>query len=163
MPHKHWIYPETYGMIQYIDTVPDCDVGERACCVLKEVEAKMSIRNALAEVKMSIAVTFSLGSQKNNRREQEIISGNNRAVGTITAVKICWWIKVNTKSFRRHMLDGAKFPHIIDFAYIVNGVAYRGSRCVNWYMRCPGKGETITVFYDRDKPAQCAVTFGVSL
>lgn len=122
----------------------------------------MGILTALAEAKMSILTTFDLGNGK--KASAKIISENNKTIGTITAVKTCWWIKVNTKPFRRHALDGAKFPHIIYFTYTVNGAAYRGSSCVDWHLRCPYKGETIPVFYDESDPARCAVSpSGVSL
>lgn len=122
----------------------------------------MSILTALAEVKMSIFTTFHLGNGR--KASAKIISENNQTTGTITAVKTCWWIKINTKPFRRHMLDGAKFPHIIYFTYAVNGAAYQGSSCVDWQLRCPNKGETVTVFYNETDPAKCAVSpSGVSL
>ena len=122
----------------------------------------MSILTALSEVKMSILTTFNLGNGK--KISEKIISENERTTGMITSVKTCWWIKINTKPFRRHMLDGAKFPHIIRFTYTVNGAAYQGSSCVDWHLRCPNKGETVTVFYDKDDPAQYAVSpSGVSL
>ena len=122
----------------------------------------MSILTALSEVKMSILTTFNLGNGK--KISEKIISENERTTGMITSVKTCWWIKINTKPFRRHMLDGAKFPHIIRFTYTVNGAAYQGSSCVDWHLRCPNKGETVTVFYDKDDPAQYAVSpSGISL
>ena len=116
----------------------------------------MSILTALAEVKMSILTTFHLGNGE--KISEKIISENERTTGTITAVKTCWWIKINTKAARLHALDGAKFPHIIHFTYTVNGAAYQGSSCVDWHLRCPNKGETVTIFYDKDDPAQYAVS-----
>ena len=122
----------------------------------------MSILVALAEVKMSLQTTFHLGNGK--RAAEKIVSENKKTTGTITAVKTCWWIKINTKAARLHALDGAKFPHIIYFTYTVNGAAYQGSSCVDWHLRCPNKGETVTVFYGKNDPAQYAVSpSGVSL
>ena len=122
----------------------------------------MSVLTAFAEVKLSILTTFNPGNGK--KISEKIISENKKTTGTITSVKTCWWIKINTKPFRRHALDGAKFPHIIYFTYTVNGSAYQGSSCVEWYLRCPNKGETVTVFYDKSDPAQYAVSpSGVSL
>lgn len=126
----------------------------------------MRILNTFAEVKMSLLTTF--GPESYSRKQQdmaeEIISENHRTSGIITAVKDCWWIKVNTKAFRRHALDGAKFPHIIYFTYTVNGAAYQGSSCVDWHLRRPCKGERITVFYDKSDPAKYTVSpFGASL
>lgn len=106
---------------------------------------------------MNLFRMFGFGSQK-------IISQGYETTGAVTAVDVCWWIKINTKPVRRHPLDGARFPHIITFTYSVNGVSYQGSRYVRYYLRCPGKGETIPVFYDKSDPAQYAVSlYGVSL
>ena len=77
--------------------------------------------------------------------------------GTVTEVKTCWWLKVNTKPVRTHMMDGAVFPHIIHFTYTVGGEAYRGKRYVNWNKRCPETGEKLTVYYEQEAPAKYAV------
>ena len=77
--------------------------------------------------------------------------------GIITEVKTCWWLKVNTKPVRRNMFDGAVFPHIIHFAYIVNGQTHQGKRYVNWHKQCPQKGEKLTVYYEKENPARYAV------
>ena len=126
----------------------------------------MSTLTAFTEIKMSFLSTF--GSEGRRRRQksiaEKIIAENHKTTGVITAVKTCWWIKINTKPFRRHALDGAKFPHIIYFTYTVNGAAYQGSICVDWYLRCPYKGETVTVFYKESDPAKYTVnSFGSSL
>jgi len=99
---------------------------------------------------MSIFKIFGIGGQK-------IISQNQRTVGTVAAVKACWWLKVNTKPVRTHALDGARFPHIIEFTYSVNGRDYSGKRYVSWAVRCPQCGERITVYYDSKNPASYAV------
>lgn len=117
----------------------------------------MGILNALAEVKMSFLTVFPIGKKKCSQENQKIISQNNRANGTITAVKTCWWIKINTKCARLHPNDGAMFPHIIYFSYSVNGLLYHGRRCVNFYLRCPNKGEPVSVFYDGGNPSKCTV------
>ena len=77
--------------------------------------------------------------------------------GTVTEVKTCYWLKVNTKPVRCSAIDGALFPHIIHFTYSVDGQAYKGKRYVNWNKRCPVKGEKITVHYEREKPEKYAV------
>lgn len=83
--------------------------------------------------------------------------------GVVTQVKTCWWLKVNTKPFRRNMFDGAVFPHIIYFTYTVNGQSYQGKRYVNWNKQCPQKGEKLTVYYEKENPAKYAViVYGVS-
>lgn len=123
----------------------------------------MGILRALGEVGISLTDTFGFGRRKLAAEEQRIVSGGCRAAGTVTEVKTCWWIKINTKAFRRHALDGASFPRIIYFSYRVNGVMYRGRSCVSWYLRCPDAHETVAVYYDRDQPEKCAVSLGASL
>lgn len=77
--------------------------------------------------------------------------------GLVTAVKTCWWLKVNTKPIRTHMMDGAAFPHIIHVTYTVSGQTYVGKRYVNWNKRCPETGEKLTVYYEKDNPEKYAV------
>ena len=77
--------------------------------------------------------------------------------GVVTAVKTCWWLKINTKPIRRNMFDGAVFPHIIHFTYIVGGEVYQGKRYVNWNKRCPQKGEKLKVYYEKENPEKYAV------
>ena len=77
--------------------------------------------------------------------------------GVVAEVKTCWWLKVNTKAFRRNMFDGAVFPHVLHFTYTVDGQTYRGKRYVNWNKRCPQKGEKLTVYYEKENPAKYAV------
>lgn len=80
-----------------------------------------------------------------------------QTIATVTDVKRCWWLKVNTKAFRRNMFDGALFPHIIHFTYCVNDQTYTGKRYVNWNKRCPIKDEKVTVYYEADAPEKYAV------
>ena len=77
--------------------------------------------------------------------------------GTVTEGKPCYWFKVNTKPIRKHMADGAVFPHIIHFTYEVNGQGYSGRRFVHYNRRCPVKDEKITVHYEPDFPEKYAV------
>jgi len=77
--------------------------------------------------------------------------------GVVTEVKTCWWLKINTKPIRTHMMDGAVFPHVIHFTYTVSGQTYRGKRYVNWNRRCPEKGEKLIVHYEKENPAKYAV------
>ena len=80
-----------------------------------------------------------------------------RTEGTVTKVDTCYWLKVNTKPVRKHMADGAVFPHIIHFTYCVAGKAYCGKRWVHWSKRCPVKGEKIPVHYEEEQPGKYAV------
>jgi hypothetical protein len=77
--------------------------------------------------------------------------------GTVTAVKTCYWFKVNTKPVRTHAWDGAMYPHIIHFSYSVADVPYTGKRWVMWNRRCSVKDEKITVHYEPDAPEKYAV------
>lgn len=86
----------------------------------------------------------------------EAVAGQ-KTEGVVTQVKTCWWLKVNTKAFRRNMFDGAVFPHIIYFTYTVGNQTYQGKRYVNWNKQCPQKGEKLTVYYEKENPAKYAV------
>jgi len=81
----------------------------------------------------------------------------SQAEGRITRVNTCWWLKINTKSVRTHIGDGAVFPHIIHFTYSVAGQTYSGKRWINWNQRCPVKDEKITVHYEEANPEKYAV------
>ena len=87
-----------------------------------------------------------------------IIKTGGKTSGKVTKVSTCWWPKINTKPVRKHMWDGAVYPHIIDFAYTVNGKEYTGRRYVSWEKTCPQMNETIQVYYDREDPAKYAVS-----
>ena len=80
-----------------------------------------------------------------------------QAEGTVTEVKTCSWFKINTKPVRRHMWDGAVYPHIIHFTYEVDGKCFSGRRFVWYNRRCPVKGEKITVHYEARSPEKFAV------
>ena len=89
--------------------------------------------------------------------DKRILTGGYCTEGRVTEVITCHWLKVNTKPVRTNTLDGARFPHIIHFTYCVSGTEYRGSRFVNWNVRCPVKRGIITVYYDAENPAKYAV------
>jgi len=77
--------------------------------------------------------------------------------GSVTAVKTCYWFKVNTKPVRTHFGDGARYPHIIHVSYQVAGQTYTAKRWVNWNRRCPVIGEKITVYYEESTPENYAI------
>ena len=77
--------------------------------------------------------------------------------GTVTQVKTCWWLKVNTKAVRFGPMDGAMFPHISYFTYTAYGETYQGKRYVNLDKRCPVSGEKLTVYYEKNDPSRYAV------
>jgi hypothetical protein len=81
----------------------------------------------------------------------------SKTEGIVTAVKTCFWLKINTKPVRTHAGDGAMYPHIIHFTYQVNGQPYKGKRWVMWNKRCPVKDERIPVYYEENAPEKFAV------
>ena len=89
--------------------------------------------------------------------EKKIFAQNLSVAGRITAVKKCWWLKVNTKAVRIGPLDGAKFPHIAVFTYEVNGTAYEGKRWVSYEDTPPAVGKEIRVYIDAAEPRKYAV------
>ncbi len=80
-----------------------------------------------------------------------------KTVGTVTNVKTVTAIKVNTKPVRANALDGAKFPHIIEFTYEVNGKEYKGKRFLSYSQFCPPKGSKIEIFYDSADPSKYTI------
>lgn len=77
--------------------------------------------------------------------------------GTVTQVKTCCWLKVNTKAVRTNMADGARFPHILHISYTVDGKTYTAKRWVPWHQRCPVKDEIIAVHYEPEAPEKYGV------
>ncbi len=90
--------------------------------------------------------------------EKHILAKKAAVPGTVTAVKTCWWMKVNQKPFRTHSLDGAAFPHMVSFRYTVDGKDYTSRRFLNWTVRCPAVGGRVTVWFDPEAPARCALS-----
>lgn len=99
---------------------------------------------------MSILQLFGAG-------EKKIFAQNHVVAGRITDVQKCWWLKVNTKPVRKHMWDGAKFPHIAHFVYTVDGVEYAGKRWVSYADTPPMVGKEILVYMDGAEPRKYAV------
>ena len=56
--------------------------------------------------------------------------GNIEVEGIIIKLKKIWWIKINTKTFRKSSLDGATFPYIITVKYTVNDTTYEKNKFV---------------------------------
>jgi len=73
-------------------------------------------------------------------------------MGTVVSVKRQWWLKINTKPFRKNALDGAIFPHVIKVKYTVDGVEYTRKKWVNAGVACPAVGATVSVIYQEKKP-----------
>ncbi len=87
-------------------------------------------------------------------RNKRLISENNRTEGTITSLKECRWLKINTKPVRTHSLDGALFPYVINFKYSVNDIEYKGKKFIGINTRGLKAGEKITVYYDKSRPSR---------
>ena len=94
---------------------------------------------------MNILRLFGIGSDS-------ILSKGQSVPGKVSNVSRCWWLKINTKPVRRHLGDGAVYPHIITFDYQVDNIAYTGKLWIPVRCRAPQKGETIEVFYDQENP-----------
>ncbi len=90
-------------------------------------------------------------------KHRKLLSEGGMVPGKITEVKKCWWIKVNTKPVRSHALDGAEFPHIIKFVYIVDGIEYNGRQLISYKIAPPSVGEELEVYYDKENPSRNAV------
>ena len=45
--------------------------------------------------------------------------------GTVISTNRLWWLKINKKPIRTHLLDGADFPTVITVQYSVSGVNYK--------------------------------------
>ena len=90
-------------------------------------------------------------------KRKRLIAQNNRTEGTITSLKKCWWLKINTKPVRSHSLDGAVFPYIINFKYNVKNTEYRGKKFIGINTMGLSTGQKITVYYNKDRPRKYAL------
>ena len=77
-----------------------------------------------------------------------------RTLGTVISVKTQWWMKVNTKSFRKGALDGATFPHIVKVRYVVDGREIVKRKWLNAWVTAPYVDEKVSVIYKEDKPTK---------
>lgn len=106
---------------------------------------------------MNVFRIFGIGGDK--------IRANNYSVpGTITDVSRCWWLRINTKPIRRFSGDGAVYPSIITFSYVVDNIPYVGKLYIPYRCRVPQAGETIDIYYDPGNPKKYACcAFGPAL
>ncbi len=82
-----------------------------------------------------------------------------RTTGTILSVKKQWWLKVNTKAFRRGPLDGALFPHVIKVRYTVNGIEYLKRIWIGAQYPVPVEGGTVPLVFDEERPDKVRVLY----
>ena len=85
-------------------------------------------------------------------------SGNpfleNTTIGIVLSVKKQLWLKVNTKSIRKHALDGATFPHIVTVKYTVDGNEIVKKKWLKSFVTPPSVNEQVAVIYRTDKPTK---------
>ena len=79
---------------------------------------------------------------------------DKKTFGTILSVKRQWWLKINTKSFRKGPLDGATFPHIVKVKYSVDGNDIIKNKWLGASVTPPCVGDKVTVVYREDNPTK---------
>ncbi len=77
--------------------------------------------------------------------------------GTVTRAIKQRWLKVNTKPIRKHALDGAAFPYIIQVQYQVNGIVYTRHKWIPAGQTVPAPGNTVSVLYDEKRPSKAKI------
>ena len=82
-----------------------------------------------------------------------------RVVGTVLSVKRQWWLKVNTKSFRRGPLDGATFPCVVTVKYVADGQELLRKKWLGPHVTPPCENESVTVVYQTERPRRCRLEF----
>lgn len=61
--------------------------------------------------------------------------------GKVISTNRLWWLKINKKPIRTHLLDGADFPTVITVQYSVSGVNYKKRKFIGVGTNCPKKGK----------------------
>lgn len=79
--------------------------------------------------------------------------------GVVISVKKQWWLKINTKPFRMHSLDGATFPCIIKVKYTVDGKEYTKRKWLNAGIPAPQIGRAVTVIYPLNNPKKAKIYY----
>lgn len=74
--------------------------------------------------------------------------------GIIIKANKLWWIKINTKAFRKSPLDGATFPHLIKVRYNINNIDYIKNKLVYWKNENIQVGDKVIITYDKKKPSK---------
>ena len=82
---------------------------------------------------------------------------NKEVTGTVVNVSRQWWLKINTKIFRTHSLDGAQFPHIIKVKYIVNEEIYFKYKWLNPGKTIPKLNDNVVIVYNENKPNKAKI------
>lgn len=82
---------------------------------------------------------------------------DKQTAGTVIKVTKLWFLKVNTKPVRKHLMDGATFPHVIKVSYSVDGSEYTKSKWIHPGQAVPKVGSNVQVIYSSDKPSKSKV------
>ena len=77
--------------------------------------------------------------------------------GKVISTNRLWWLKINKKPIRTHLLDGDDFPTVITVQYSVSGVNYKKRKFIGVGTNCPKKGEELSVFYFMDNPKKARI------
>lgn len=80
--------------------------------------------------------------------------GNIEVEGTIIKLKKIWWIKINTKAFRKSSLDGATFLYIITVKYTVNDTTYEKNKFVYLGDKEFNDGDRVVVSIKENNPSK---------
>lgn len=78
-------------------------------------------------------------------------------LGTVISVKKQWWLKINTKAFRKGSLDGAVFPHIIKVKYEIENKKYTKLKWINAGKYVPRIGENLIIDYNPKNPRKAKI------
>ncbi|MBQ8505821.1 MAG: sugar ABC transporter permease [Clostridia bacterium] len=82
---------------------------------------------------------------------------DKKTMGTVIAASKQWWLKINTKPVRMHVLDGAIFPYIIKVKYTVDGKEYIKRKWISAGNPVPNAGSSVTVVYSEYKPSKAKI------
>ena len=103
----------------------------------------------LEGIRMNFLCTFHIGALR-------ILNKNCSVQGHVTLVQKSY-LYIIKKPIRLYVNDrNTMFSHYITFQYTVENQTYLGKLFLNPYIRCPRKGEEITVYYDPEKPQNYA-------
>lgn len=82
---------------------------------------------------------------------------NKEISGTVISVKKQWWLKINTKAFRKGSLDGAIFPHIIKVKYEIENKKYTKLKWIKAGKYVPCIGEELIIDYNPKNPKKAKI------
>lgn len=70
--------------------------------------------------------------------------------GTVISTNRLWWLKINKKPIRTHLLDGADFPTVITVQYSVLVLIIKKEKFIGVGTSCQKRGNELSVFYLMD-------------